>query len=72
MFASVKFYAKNTTSMIKFKILSLEDLRTEEFDFLHSRYGIIYIYANEEYYLDELLETIQKLEKLFQRKIKMT
>lgn len=56
--------------ILKFKILSLEDLRTEEFDFLHSRYGIIYIYANEEYYLDELLETIQKLEKFIPKENK--
>ncbi len=49
--------------ILKFKILSLDDLSTEELEFLHSRYGIIYIYANEEYYLDELLEMIQRLKR---------
>lgn len=51
------------TYILKLKICSIDDLKNEDFNFLSSRYGIMYIYAEEEYHLDELLKIIDKLKE---------
>lgn len=56
--------AKDVSYTLKVDISSLADIKQEEIKFLESRYGIIYNYADDEYHIDELFDTIKKLKEL--------
>lgn len=53
--------AKDLSYTLKFKIHSIQDLKNEEIEFLNSRYGIIYIYADDEYHIDDLFSVVNKI-----------
>ena len=50
--------------ILQFKIKSINDLKEEELDFLNSRYGIIYTYADNEYHIDDLLKVVSNMKEL--------
>lgn len=67
---SIKNFVEQTKEisyLLKIDIASVQDLKEEEIEFLESRYGIIYNYANDEYHIDELFNTIKNLKKLVQK-----
>ena len=58
--------AKDISYILKFKIHSIKDLKKEELEFLNSRYGIIYQYADNDYHIDELFNVTAKMKELIQ------
>ena len=55
---------KNLSYNLKLKIDSLEDIKNDNSEFLRSRYGIIYNYANEDYHYEDLLNIVNKMQEL--------
>lgn len=55
---------KNLLYNLKLKINSLDDLKNDNLEFLKSRYGIIYNYANEDYHYEDLLKIVNKMKEL--------
>lgn len=48
---------------LKLKINSIEDLEKEDPEFLSSRYGIIYVFCEEEYHYEELQKIVNRLKE---------
>lgn len=59
--------AKGIRYKLRLKILSIEDLRKEELKFLNDRYGITYLYTDNEYHIDELLDTVNNMKTLIKQ-----
>ena len=59
--------AKDLSYNLKFKIHSIEDLKNEELEFLNSRYGIVYIYADNEYHIDDLFDIVKKMKEFISK-----
>ncbi len=55
---------KKISYILRIKIKSLKDLKEDELEFLNSRYGIMYNYFGDEYYLDEIIEMYNNMREL--------
>lgn len=56
--------AKDISYSLCLRIKSIDDLKEDEKSFLESRYGITYIYAGNQYHIDELYSVIRKMKSL--------
>ncbi len=59
--------AKGLSFMLKFRIISINDLKEDELGFLKNRYGILYEYADNDYHIDELFELVSNMKMLIQK-----
>lgn len=55
---------KNILYNLKLKINSIDDIKNDNPEFLNSRYGIVYNYANEDYHYEDLLNIVNKIHEL--------